>query len=150
MREVSMDSIFEETDCAVTTSQLSCCRMAFGKLLMGYGITPAQRDYVRFWMKDEPENLDEKFVLPIIFEYGMSGYAPDFTEPDIFRNGFDLASWVECRDWWCKLQILRHLNQSRRMYPDPQRFDEWLEIWGVHYQRRIEAAKNPHKEDCRK
>lgn len=149
MREVSMESVFGSLpeDLAVTESILSCHRMVFGKEFMGYGISPAQREFVRFWMKTDPECVDLRVTLPLIFEYGMSGYSPDFTEPDIFKNRFDLTSWVECRDWWCKLQIIRHLKKSCRMYPDPKRFDEWLEIWGTHYQLRIEAAKNPHKED---
>lgn len=148
MHEISMQAIFgEQEEYAVSFPELSCYRMVFGRMFMGYGISPAQRDYVRHWLKTDPELVDENVTLPIIYEYGMSIYSPDFSEPDVFRNGFDYQDWMKCRDWWCKLQILRYLNQSRRMYPDPQRFDEWLEIWGVHYQRRIEAAKNPHKED---
>lgn len=130
----------------VRPEHLSCLRMVFGKRYMGYGINPAQRDFIRYWTGADPEHIPDEEVIPIIFEHGMSGYAPDFEEPSLDRNKFELGDWMRCRDFWVAEQITK-ITGFPNKHREPPRYDEWLEIWGVHYQRRIEAAKNPHKED---
>ena len=77
-----METIFGDLpkEYLVRPEHLSCLRMVFGKRYMGYGINPAQRDFIRYWTGADPEHIPDEEVIPIIFEHGMSGYAPDFEE----------------------------------------------------------------------
>ena len=145
MRKITMETIFGNLpkEYIVSPEHLACCRMIFGKRYMGYGLGPAQRDFIRFWLRDDPENVPDQSIIPAIFEHGMSGYAPDFEEPSLDANKFDIGDWLRCREFWVKSLLHRRFGAPLTAM-EPARYDDWLEIWGVFYQRRIEAE---HKED---
>lgn len=142
MREISMQSIFgglPEID--VEPSELSCHRMIVGRLFFGYGINPAQRDFIRWWLHADPEAVDERVSIAYVFEYGMGHYTPDFTEPSYFSNDFDPITWRDCRDYWVKERILARTRGAARLPHRPLRYDAWLDVWGTWYEQRATAQR---------
>lgn len=147
MREVSMQTIFGglRDDYDIPYPEISCYRMIVGRLFCGYGINAAQREYIRWWLGAYPEQVEETASLGVVWQYGMSFYTPDFTEPSFFKEKFHPKTWEACRDHWIKERIVARMGLRPLTDPAPPRYGEWLEIWGTFYERR--ATAQPQKEE---
>lgn len=150
MREISMQSIFGSIpDIDVEPSELSCHRMIVGRLFFGYGINPAQRDFIRWWLHADPEDVDTRISISYVWEFGMGHYTPDFTEPSYFSEDFDPITWRDCRDYWVKERICAHTGKSVSIPHRPMRYDAWLRVWGHWYEQRAAAQGKRNQEGKR-
>lgn len=141
MREISMQSIFGglRQDYDIPYEQISCHRMIVGRMFCGYSINAAQRDYIRWWLQEDPEYVEETASMGVCWKYGMSFYTPDFTEPSFFDKGFHPKAWEHCRDHWIKERVVAHMGLRPLADPPPPRYREWLDIWGHWYELRATA-----------